>query len=122
MTSAIVSAIAAASARMKNQIFVRNTASSLLPGRRVRTRWNLWVELGLALGGDLDRVVGTLDPAVRVPDLHLVAARRDVRDLEPAALVGVCVVERVDHHDLRLEVRRVLVTDRVGGLAVARAE
>src|SRR5688572_28506686 len=108
ITSAIVIAIAAASVIRKNQIFERNTAPSLLRGRRACACRDLGFHLGLALGFDADRFVLARDPTVAVPDLDLVRAGRRV-GLELAALVGIRDDLRIDDDDLELEVRRVFV-------------
>src|SRR6188768_2473067 len=96
ITSATVIAIAAASAIRKNQIFDRNTATSLLRRRRECGRRDLGVDVGLALRGHVDRFVLARQPAVLVPDLHLVSAGRYAVDLELAAVVGIRDVLRVD--------------------------
>src|SRR5205085_1904697 len=108
--AATVRPTAAASATRKNQIFDRNTAPSLLR-RRERARRNLGVVVGGALRLDRDVVLRAGQPAVPVPDLQLVAARRHVRDLELAVVVGVRDVLRADDDQRAFEVRRVGVAE-----------
>src|SRR5687767_9633252 len=86
LTSAIVSATAAATATMKKKIFERNTAASLLQRQRI-TRWNLHTDLGLALRTDVDGVIRLVDPPRFEEHAQLVLPWGDLAEVELAGRV-----------------------------------